>query len=253
MDQRECNAAYKVAGNLINWCTPGPREARTRKIDGRPDHFHHPFGLLPEHDGLPLSHQRVYNRKNGTTRKPFDYSCFPGVAVMDRDMAPRNHAGEPITRYAWHFDAHLVALFLRRYSTDKQCVRHVQDEMVEVQQDERGFVTALRTKGRAVLDADLIVDCSGFRGHFCRLWGLAPDRDRRQTRSRAFPGGAQPACVGEQRRQRRPVSWIRRNRSARNAITTAASTSSSGTSGPTAVTSASSRVWAWSRTIRYRR
>ncbi|HSA48871.1 MAG TPA: hypothetical protein VLH10_02000 [Yinghuangia sp.] len=56
MDQRECNAAYKVAGTLINWCTPGPREARTRKIDGRPDHFHHPFGLLPEHDGLPLSH-----------------------------------------------------------------------------------------------------------------------------------------------------------------------------------------------------
>ncbi|WP_447034981.1 tryptophan halogenase family protein [Streptomyces sp. DSM 118878] len=160
----ECNAAYKVAVKFINWSTPGKGEAHAREIDGRPDHFHHPFGLLPEHDGLPLSHYWVYDRKRGATDKPFDQACFPGVAIMDALKAPRDHAGEPVTRYAWHFDAHLVADFLRRFATEKQDVVHVQDEMVEVRRDGRGHVTALRTKSGAVIEGDLFIDCSGFRG-----------------------------------------------------------------------------------------
>ncbi len=35
---------------------------------------------------------------------------------------------------------------------------------MRVEQDERGFVTALHCKSGRVLDADLFVDCSGFRG-----------------------------------------------------------------------------------------
>ncbi|MCT2593173.1 tryptophan 7-halogenase [Streptomyces sp. N2-109] len=159
----ECNAAFKVAVKFINWRTPGKGEAQARQLNGRPDHFHHPFGLLPEHDGVPLSHYWTYHRKHGTTDEPFDYACFPQVALMDERKAPRNREGTPVTRYAWHFDAHLVADFLRRHATSKQGVIHVQDEMCEVQQDSRGFVTALGTKSGAVLEGDLFVDCSGFR------------------------------------------------------------------------------------------
>lgn len=36
--------------------------------------------------------------------------------------------------------------------------------MAEVIQDERGFITALRTKDDELLEGDLFVDCSGFRG-----------------------------------------------------------------------------------------
>jgi tryptophan halogenase len=93
-----------------------------------------------------------------------DYACFREPPMMDAKKAPRRLDGSPATRYAWHFDAHLVADFLRRFATGKQGVRHVQDEMTEVLKDERGHVTALRTKGGELIEGDLFVDCSGFRG-----------------------------------------------------------------------------------------
>jgi tryptophan halogenase len=160
----ECNASFKMAVKFINWRTPGPGEPHARVLNGRPDHFHHPFGILPEHEGLPLSHYWVRNRHRGLTDEPFDYACFPAIAVMDRLRAPRDREGRPVTYYAWHFDAHLVADFLRRHATSKLGVVHVQDEMVSAHQDERGFVTSLATRSGARLDADLFIDCSGFRG-----------------------------------------------------------------------------------------
>ncbi|MFD7914883.1 tryptophan halogenase family protein [Streptomyces sp. NPDC059752] len=163
---RECNASFKMAVRFINWRTPGQGEPQPRTLadEARPDHFYHPFGLLPDHDQTPLSHYWFKRKYEGETTEPFDYACFPEPPVMDAMKAPRTMDGEAATRYAWHFDAHLVADFLCRFATEKQGVRHVRDEMVHVEQDDRGYVTALHTKSGAVLDADLFVDCSGFRG-----------------------------------------------------------------------------------------
>ncbi|MEU5391938.1 tryptophan halogenase family protein [Streptomyces tibetensis] len=162
---RECNASFKMAVRFVNWRTPGRGEPGARTLDnGRPDHFYHPFGILPDHDNTPLSHYWYKNRHEGRTDEPFDYACFREPPVMDANKSPKWLDGTESTRYAWHFDAALVADFLRRFATDKQGVEHVQDEMVRVEQDERGYVTALHTKSGRVLDADLFVDCSGFRG-----------------------------------------------------------------------------------------
>jgi len=161
---RECNAAFKIAVKFINWRTPGPGSATARQWHGRPDHFFHPFGLLPNQDQIPLSHYWSYKRLGGQTDEPFDYSCFAEPSIMDAKRAPRWPDGRRATYYAWHFDAQLVANFLRRFATEKQGVVHVEDELAEVRQDERGFITALTTKGGRVLDGDLFVDCSGFRG-----------------------------------------------------------------------------------------
>jgi len=45
---RSCNAAFKTAVKFINWHGPAKK--------GKSDHFYHPFGLLPNCDGIPLSH-----------------------------------------------------------------------------------------------------------------------------------------------------------------------------------------------------
>lgn len=158
-----CNASYKMSVKFINWRTPGNGMARSRKIDGWPDHFYHPFGHLPDHDQIPMSHYWSYKRTQGTTDVPFDYACFWEPVAMDQCKAPRWLDGQPATSYAWHFDAHLVADYLREFATEKQHVVHIPDEMTEVVQDERGFITALRTKSGAELPGDLFVDCSGFR------------------------------------------------------------------------------------------
>ncbi|GAA2806063.1 tryptophan halogenase family protein [Saccharopolyspora taberi] len=161
---RECNASFKTAVKFINWRTPGEGSPTAREWQGRPDHFYHPFGLLPSQEQIPLSHYWSYKRLLGETDEPFDYACFREPAIMDAKKAPRSLDGEPATYYAWHFDAHLVADFLRRFATEKQGVLHVQDTLRQVQKDDRGFVTALTTEGGRVLDADLFIDCSGFRG-----------------------------------------------------------------------------------------
>jgi len=161
---RECNASFKVAVKFINWRTPGDGSPHARSWQGRPDHFFHPFGLLPSEEQIPLSHYWSYKRLSGTTDEPFDYACFKEPAIMDGKLAPRFLNGERAAYYAWHFDAHLVADFLRRFATEKQGVVHVQDTLTEVKKDERGFITALKTKGNATIKGDLFVDCSGFRG-----------------------------------------------------------------------------------------
>jgi tryptophan halogenase len=162
---RECNAAFKVAIRYVNWHTPGEGMTTARKLpSGWPDHFYHPFGLLPFCDQIPLSHYWYYKRQNGLTDEPFDYACFREIPIMDDKRAPRWLDGRPCTAYAWHFDAHFVADFLRRFATGKQGVNHVQDELEDVNFDENGFITSLKTKSGRVLEGDLFVDCSGFRG-----------------------------------------------------------------------------------------
>lgn len=161
---RECNASFKTAVKFINWRTPGEGSPHARQWQGRPDHFYHPFGLLPEQDNVPLSHYWAQRRLAGETDEPFDYACFREPAIMDAKLAPRHRDGTPATYYAWHFDAQLVADYLRRFATGKQGVHHVRDEMNEAVVDERGFITALLTKSGRRLEGDLFVDCSGFRG-----------------------------------------------------------------------------------------
>lgn len=160
----ECNAAFKTAVKFINWRTPGESSTQARPLGSRTDHFYHPFGLLPEHDGVPLSHYWFNNFQAGRTDEPFDYACFREPAMMDALRAPRWPDGRRATRYAWHFDAQLVADFLCRFAVEKQGVIHLRDEMTHADQDSRGFITALHTKSGLVLPGDLFVDCSGFRG-----------------------------------------------------------------------------------------
>jgi tryptophan halogenase len=43
-------------------------------------------------------------------------------------------------------------------------VRHVQDDVVDIGQDDRGWITHVTTKEHGELAGDLFVDCTGFRG-----------------------------------------------------------------------------------------
>jgi tryptophan halogenase len=160
---RECNASFKMAVKFINWRTPGEGVHLAREFNGRPDHFYHPFGLLPEQDQIPLSHYWYEARRRGERDEPYDYACFTEPPLMDAMRAPCLMDGTRATRYAWHFDAQLVADFLRRFATRKQGVNHIEDTLREVCLDDRGFITGLRTENGRMLTADLFIDCSGFR------------------------------------------------------------------------------------------
>ncbi|MCL9792813.1 tryptophan halogenase family protein [Frankia sp. AgKG'84/4] len=161
---RECNASFKMGIKFVNWRSAGTGEAAARKLHGRPDHFYHLFGLLPNHENLPISHYWAARKLAGQTDEPFDYACYREPLAADAGLAPRFLDGTRWTNYAWHFDARLVADFLCRFATEKQGVVHVQDEMTNATIDQRGHIQALHTKGGRTIEGDLFIDCSGFRG-----------------------------------------------------------------------------------------
>ena len=160
----ECNASFKMAVKFVNWRTAGGPQPTGRSIEGKPDHFYHPFGLLPAPDGLPLSHYWTRKVLAGDTSAAFDYSCFVEPPLMDAKRSPKWLDGSRSTNYAWHFDAALVAGYLRRFAVEKQGVEHVEDVLVDVTRDSRGYITSVTTETGRVLDAELFIDCSGFRG-----------------------------------------------------------------------------------------
>ncbi len=161
---RECNASFKTAVKFINWRTPGESTPVARLIDGRPDHFYHPFGLLPAYDQIPLSHYWLHQTLRGENTDPFDYACFRQGPINDAKLAPRFSDGKPAAVYAWHFDAHLVAAFLQRFATQRQGVVHVQEVLERAKLREDGFIESLVTTTGREIQGDLFIDCSGFGG-----------------------------------------------------------------------------------------
>jgi 2-polyprenyl-6-methoxyphenol hydroxylase-like FAD-dependent oxidoreductase len=151
---RHCNAAFKAAVKFVNW-----RKPRQTGVD---DHFYHLFGVLPNVDTLPLSHYWVLAHQAGAAES-LDYACFKEPPLLDAKLAPRYRDGSRAMLYAWHFDAHLVADYLRTVAIGWG-VRHVVDELDQVVLGEDGAIAGLKTKGGRTLTADLFIDCSGFRG-----------------------------------------------------------------------------------------
>jgi tryptophan 6-halogenase len=161
---RECNASFKMAVKFVNWRTPGEGTPVARSDQFGSDHFYHPFGILPNHDHLPLSHYWFNRRFAGLSDESFAYSCFREPPLMDAKLSPRHSDGRAAARYAWHFDAQQVADFLCRFATEKQGAIHLRGEMQDAILDDRGYITALRLKTGELVEGDLFVDCSGFRG-----------------------------------------------------------------------------------------
>jgi tryptophan halogenase len=161
-----CNATYKLGIRFENWREPG-------------HHFYHPFERQRVVDGFPLTDWWLQDPPSSR----FDSDCFLVGALCDSLRSPRHLDGalfdesiserathrttltEQVTQfpYAYHFDAALLAGYLRDHST-RRGVRHVVDDVVDVVRDERGWIGHLRTREHGDLHGDLFVDCTGFRG-----------------------------------------------------------------------------------------
>jgi len=162
-----CHASYKLAIRFENWREPGHV-------------FYHPFERLPKVQGFTMADWWL---KLGGER--FDKDCLVIPALCDAMRSPRYADGELFERalhdggdrqrrstlsdqdtqfpYAYHFDASLLAEFLADFGTSRG-IRRVRDDVLEVRQDERGWISHVVTREHGDITGDLFVDCTGFRG-----------------------------------------------------------------------------------------
>ncbi|MEU5553659.1 tryptophan halogenase family protein [Micromonospora sp. NPDC047793] len=162
----KCAGGYKLGIRFENWRKPE-------------EHFYHPFERLRTVHGFSLADWWL---ELGDHSQTFDRACFITTALCDAKRSPRMLDGSLFVSgldsslgrstleeqraqfpYAYHFDADEVARYLAGYATARG-VRHVVDNVDRVDQDERGWISAVRTAEHGDLTGDLFIDCTGFRG-----------------------------------------------------------------------------------------
>jgi flavin-dependent dehydrogenase len=167
-----CNASYKLAIKFVDW----------RAEQG---HFFHPFQRYEIVDGFNMGEWWLKLKRH---EEPFDYACFLVPAMCDAQRSPRFLDGRVYDEkvqdyftvdlrgkknilaehkvqypYAYHFNAGLLAEFLKGYAI-RRGVRQVIDDVADVKLREDGGIDHLVTREHGAIQGDLYVDCTGFRG-----------------------------------------------------------------------------------------
>jgi tryptophan 7-halogenase len=155
LDEREfvkaTQGSFKLGIEFVNW----------GKLDHR---YFHPFGPHGKpFDILPV-HQYWLRANDGSNFD--DHSMAWAMAKQGRFNRPMPDERNVLSTfdYAYHFDAGLYARYLRAYSEARGVVR-AEGKVGSVRQDaETGFVTGVTMEDGRNIEADLFIDCSGFRG-----------------------------------------------------------------------------------------
>jgi tryptophan halogenase len=151
---REIKATFKLGIGYRDWTRPGHS-------------YFHPFG--PTGFGMgPVSFNAYWMKMflAGKAARLEDHSIMAMAAEHGKFMRPVHAPNTPFNKitYALHFDASLFAHYLRRFA-EARGVRRIEGKIVDVAlRPEDGFIQSVKLETGSVLDADLFIDCSGFRG-----------------------------------------------------------------------------------------
>ena len=152
---RRTQGSFKLGIQFVDWWKKG-------------DSYIHGFGVIGRNLEWLRCHQFwLKARAEGRASDFAAYSINTAAALENRFMradpkmkdSPLGHIG-----YAFHFDAGLYAKFLRGFAEERGVVRR-EGKVADVALDgETGFVRSVTLEDGQILEADLFIDCSGFRG-----------------------------------------------------------------------------------------
>ena len=145
---------FKLGIEFVNW---GAQDER----------YFHPFGPHGQ-DFQGVHFHQLYLREAQRRKLPDiqSWSMSAAAAQHGRFARPAPDARLPLSQlgYAFHFDAGLYAQFLRRYS-EREGVRRIEGKIIDAALDQdNGHVRSVTLDSGAKIEADLFIDCSGFRG-----------------------------------------------------------------------------------------
>lgn len=147
------SSTFKLGIKFTDWRDPGHS-------------YWHPFGTFGETIGLrPFYHYWHKARSDGVPLKVSDFSLCATLGDQGKFRFPEQKPGGPAAglRYALHFDAGLVAKYLRAYA-ERLGVTCVQKAVNTATQRADGFLDELVFADDSRLKADFYIDCSGVNG-----------------------------------------------------------------------------------------
>ena len=150
---KHTRATYKLGIKFTDWARPGHA-------------YWHPFGSFGAMLNLrPFHHAWAKARQDGLAPRFNDFSLCATLGEAGKFRFPDSAAGGAVAglRYALHFDAGLVAQYLRSYS-ERLGVKRLERTVADSTLRPNGFIDELIFNDGTRLQADLYIDCSGFRG-----------------------------------------------------------------------------------------
>ena len=152
-----CNATYKCGISFPDWST----------VEGYESYFH-PFFSNDDKQYVQTFWDNCRQRRDGydIPAHPDDFFLTTALARQQRSPIPKD---KPATDsiYGYHFDAALMGEFLKGKATQRG-VRLIQDTITDVTINEHGDISHVQTEDHGKIEADLFVDCSGFKGLLIR-------------------------------------------------------------------------------------
>jgi tryptophan halogenase len=147
---RKTQATYKLGIEFRDWGALG-------------DTYFHPFGSCGSDMGGVQFHHHWLRTGEGALS---DYSLPTLAAYAGKFGRPSDDPRNVLSKmsYALHFDATLYAALLRDLSLERG-VTHIEGRITKVAlNSDTGFVETLELSDGRVVQGDLYIDCSGFRG-----------------------------------------------------------------------------------------
>ncbi|MEM6607491.1 MAG: tryptophan halogenase family protein [Pseudomonadota bacterium] len=151
---KACNASFKLGVLFNDW-----------NVDekGKPFSFMNPFQDVPNISGREAG---FYMLRYGADGRDFSQVFSPALDLFKASKGPRplgRKEFDPTVGFAYHLDAGAFAKMLSEACV-KRGANHVRDDVVDVEQDERGYISALQLAEGGRRPVQLVLDCTGFRG-----------------------------------------------------------------------------------------
>jgi tryptophan halogenase len=151
---RQTCATFKLGIEFVDWDRIG-------------DAYFHSFGAIGRVRGMvEFHHYWLRARQAGQKFELADYCLNTAAARAGKFMRAVDAPDTPFASlaHAFHFDATLYARYLRRYA-EARGVRRTEAKVAGATlRAGDGFIEAVVLEGGARVEADLYIDCSGFRG-----------------------------------------------------------------------------------------
>ncbi|HEY7884123.1 MAG TPA: tryptophan halogenase family protein [Cellvibrionaceae bacterium] len=151
---RKTQGTFKLGIQFVNWGHIG-------------EHYLHAFGEVgKDMEGIQFYHYWLKLFQSGEAPNIGAYTLNCLAAEQGRFMRPVDAGNSPLSKiaYAFHFDAARYAMFLRDFAVERG-VRRREGKIKQVSlRPSDGFIESITLDDGETLEADLFIDCSGFRG-----------------------------------------------------------------------------------------